>query len=133
MRMRDALWPEPARGHGGEIDRYFCGHGREPLQVLIAFDEPVRAIGFIELSIRSYAEGCETDRVAFVEGWYIVPNARGRGVGAALIRAAEEWGRSQGCTELGSDAEVENLASAAAHQAVGFTQSGVVRCFLKSL
>jgi hypothetical protein len=34
-----------------------------------------------------------------------------------------------GCTELGSDAEVENLFSAAAHGAVGFVETGVVRCF----
>ena len=131
LRMRDALWPSPAREHAGEIDRYFAGEAREPLQVLIAFDE--EAIGFVELSIRPYAEGCETDRVAFVEGWYVDPDARGTGVGAALIGAAEEWARSQGCTEIASDTEVENVASAAAHLALGFEETAVVRCFRKSL
>lgn len=132
--MRDALWPTPAREHAGEIERYFTGKVPEPLEVLLAFDEQGRAIGLIELSIRAYAEGCATDRVAFVEGWYVDPNARGKGVGAALISAAESWAaRSQGCTELGSDTEVENLSSAAAHRAVGFVETGVVRCFKKSL
>jgi aminoglycoside 6'-N-acetyltransferase I len=131
LRMRDALWPSPAREHAVEIDRYFAGEVREPLEVLIAFDED--AIGFIELSIRASAEGCETDRVAFVEGWYVDPDARGTGVGAALIRAAEEWARSQGCTELASDSEVDDGASAAAHVAVGFEEAAVVRCFRKSL
>jgi aminoglycoside 6'-N-acetyltransferase I len=131
--MRGALWPLPAREHAGEIDRYFDGETRDPLEVLMAFDEHGRAIGLIELSIRAYAEGCDTDRVAFVEGWYVDPNARGNGVGAALVGAAEAWARSQGCTELGSDAEVENTDSAAAHRAVGFVETGVVRCFKKSL
>src|SRR5260370_22988599 len=131
--MRGGLWPSPAREHGGEIDRYFVGKVREPLEVLIAFDEHGRAIGLIELSIRAYAEGCDTDRVAFVEGWYVDPNARGKGVGAALICAAEVWARAQGCTELGSDAEVENISSAAAHRALGFIETGVVRCFKKAL
>ena len=123
--MRDALWPSPAGEHGEEIDRYFAGELREPLEVLIAFDDRGEAFGFVELSIRAHAEGCFTDHVAFVEGWYVEPATRGTGVGAALIRAAETWARSQGCTELASDTEVENLASAAAHRAVGFTETGV--------
>ena len=131
--MRSALWPSPAREHAGEIDRYFDGKVRDPLEVLMAFDEQAEAVGLIELSIRAYAEGCDTDRVAFVEGWYVDPHARSQGVGAALIGAAETWARSQGCTELASDAEVENISSAAAHRAVGFIETGVVRCFRKSL
>lgn len=132
-RMRDALWPSPPGEHGGEIDRYFAGELREPLEVLIAVDDRGDALGFIELSIRAHAEGCLTDRVAFVEGWYVEPAVRGRGVGTALIGAAEAWARAQDCTELASDTEVENLASTAAHRAVGFTETGVIRCFRKSL
>lgn len=132
-QMRQALWPSEPGEHVRDIERYFAGEAREPLEVLLAFDEQGRAIGFIELSIRAYAEGCKTDRVAFVEGWYVEPTARGSGVGAALVHAAEAWARSQGCIELGSDAEVDNLDSAAAHGAVGFTETGIVRCFLKPL
>ncbi|HEV7509968.1 MAG TPA: GNAT family N-acetyltransferase [Thermoanaerobaculia bacterium] len=132
-RMRDALWLSPSGEHGEEIDRYFAGKLLEPLEVLIAFDDRRDALGFVELSIRAHAEGCLTDRVAFVEGWYVEPAARGTGVGAALIGAAEAWARSQGCTELASDTEVENLASTAAHLAVGFTETGIIRCFRKSL
>jgi aminoglycoside 6'-N-acetyltransferase I len=130
LRMRDALWPSSE--HSDAIDRYFAGEAREPLEVLIAVNED-DAIGFIELSIRPYAEGCENDRVAFVEGWYVDPDARGTGVGAALIRAAEEWARSQGCTEIASDTEADDVSSAAAHRAVGFEETAVVRCFRKSL
>ena len=129
LRMRNALWPESA--HERDIDRYFAGAAREPAAVLIAFNP--EAIGFVELSIRPYAEGCETDRVAFIEGWYVDPDARGNGVGAALIRAAEGWARSQGCTEIASDTEADNVASAAAHRTLGFEETAVVRCFRKSL
>jgi len=130
LRMRDALWP--AADHSDAIDRYFAGEAREPLQVLVAFDDE-KLIGSIELSIRAYAEGCETDRVAFVEGWYVDPDSRGTGVGAALIRAAEEWARSRGCAEIASDTESDNVSSAAAHRALGFEETAVVRCFRKSL
>jgi aminoglycoside 6'-N-acetyltransferase I len=133
-RMRHALWPSEAGEHACEIARYFDLGGTPQLhEVLLACDETGEAVGMVELSIRPYAEGCTTDRVAFVEGWYVEPAERRRGVGAALIRAAEDWARSQGCVELSSDAEVENLESAAAHEAVGFTQAGVIRCFRKEL
>jgi aminoglycoside 6'-N-acetyltransferase I len=132
-RMRQALWPSQPEKHAREIARYFDGEAREPLEVLLAFDKRGEAVGLIELSIRAHAEGCITDRVAFVEGWYVEGSARRKGVGAALIRAAETWARSHGCVELGSDAEVDDLASASAHCAVGFTESGVIRCFKKTL
>lgn len=116
-----------------EITQFFAGRAREPLAVLLAEDGAGRCLGFVELSIRAYAEGCETDRVAFVEGWYVVPDARRQGVGGALIAAAEAWGRAQGCRELGSDALADNHVSAAAHTALGFTDVGLLRCFRKDL
>jgi len=131
--MREALWPSAPGKHAGEVDRYFAGKLREPIEVLLAFDDQGEALGFIELSIRAYAEGFVTDHVAFVEGWYVEPAVRGQGVGAALIGAAETWARAQGCTELGSDAEADDVSSSAAHRAVGFIETAVVRCFKKSL
>jgi aminoglycoside 6'-N-acetyltransferase I len=87
----------------------------------------------VELSIRSHAEGCETDRVAFVEGWYVDNDHRGRGVGAALMRAAEEWGRASRCTELGSDTQLWNEPSIAAHKALGFEEVERLVAFRKAL
>lgn len=127
------MWPSSAVEHDDTIDRYLAGGTQEPLEALLAIDAQGQAVGFIELSIRAYAEGCTTDRVAFIEGWHVAPLVRRQGVGAELVRVAEEWTRRHGCTELGSDTEVENSASAAAHAAVGFTDTGVVRCFLKSV
>ena len=119
--------------HAGEIESYFAGNLAEPVEVLLAFNERGEAIGFIELSIRAYAEGCISDRVAFIEGWYVEPAERRQGVGAALVRAAESWARSQGCSDLASDSEIDNHASIAAHLALGFADAGTIRCFKKSL
>ena len=132
-RMRQKLWPSAPGEHAKDIDRFFSGHASEPLAVLLALNEDKTAIGFIELSIRAYAEGCATDRVAFIEGWYIEEDSRRKGVGAALIAAAEEWARSLNCAELASDTDVDNVESAAAHRAVGFVETAVIRCFKKNL
>jgi aminoglycoside 6'-N-acetyltransferase I len=133
LRMREALWPSEPGEHARAIDSYFAGRLHEPREVLLACGECGQVVGFIELSIRAYAEGCVTDRVAYIEGWYVEPDSRRQNVGAALVCAAEAWGRSQGCLELGSDAEISNEASAEAHRALGFTETGTIRCFRKSL
>ncbi len=86
LRMRVALWPEGTSSeHASEIDQFFAGTLKNPLEVLLAVDEAGKTVGFAELSIRNYAEDCETDRVAYLEGWYVEAAWRRRGVGKALV------------------------------------------------
>ena len=133
LRMRLALWPDEPEGHAEAIRQYFAGHRHEPRHVLLAVDATQKAVGFAELSLRNIVDGCDTDRVAYLEGWYVDPGARRAGAGRALVAAAEEWALHEGCTEFGSDALLDNHASAAAHRAVGFTETVQIRCFRKSL
>lgn len=133
-RMRHALWPEQdSAALAAETAQYFAGRLSMPLEVLIAEDESGRIVGFAELSIRNYAEDCETDRVAYLEAWYVEPDIRRRGVGRALVTGAEAWGRAKGCVEFGSDAVIDNEVSATAHRALGFTETVQIRCFRKLL
>ena len=132
--MRDSLWPDYASTwHSDEIQQFFAGKLSNPLAVLIAEDDAGKALGFAELSIRNYAENCVTDRVAYLEGWYVVPGARRKGVGRTLLVAAEQWAKGQGCAEFASDAVIDNEISAAAHRALGFTETAQIRCFRKLL
>jgi aminoglycoside 6'-N-acetyltransferase I len=92
-----------------------------------------RLLGFIEVSIRDWAEGCATQPVGYIEGWYVDPEHRRKGVGRGLVEAAECWAASRGCTEMGSDAEVENRVSQQAHVALGYTEATRVVSFSKKL
>ena len=129
LSMRLALWPD---SEVREVDDFFAGRAREPLAVLVA-EEPGALVGFAELSIRNVAEGCTTGNVGYLEGWWVDPLLRRRGIGRALVLAAEKWARSQGCTEFASDTQIANTASAAAHAALGFTEVEQIRCFRKPL
>lgn len=132
-QLRQLLWPSSPGEHAREIAQFFEGALKNLTEVLLAFDEERNAIGLAELSIRPYAEGCHSGRVAYLEGWYVSPAVRRSGVGAALVAHAEEWARTQGCTEIASDCELDNVVSAAAHRALGFDE--VVRsiCFRKTI
>jgi aminoglycoside 6'-N-acetyltransferase I len=132
-RMRQRLWPSARGEHAREIAAFFAGDRRDPAEVLVAMDEEGRPVGFAEVTIRSHAEGCRPGRIAYLEGWFVEEAHRRCGIGAALIAAVERWGRAQGCSELASDTEIENTASAAAHRALGFEEVDRIACFTKPL
>ena len=133
LDLRCALWPEGSRDeHREEIGEFFKGI-QDAQAVLLAEETDGRIVGMAELSIRSYAEGCTTNRVAYLEGWYVVPEFRGKKIGRQLVEAAEDWGRVHGCCEFASDSYPDNKGSIAAHLALGFDDIGLIRCFKKDL
>ena len=120
-RMRMALWPGPAGEHRAEIEGYFAGGGL--LRAVFVCDGASGQLaGFLELSLRNYAEGCRSSPVPFVEGWYVAPAARRRGVGRALMAAAADWARAEGFTEIASDTLLDNTLGYDAHRALGFEE-----------
>ena len=77
------------------------------------------------------APGCTTDRIGYLEGWYVDPDWRHHGIGRALVQAAEAWAARQGCTEMASDTDPTYPASPPAHAALGYVE--VQRYFRKEL
>lgn len=114
LRLRKLLWDATSEDdHRTEILEIIAHP--ESQAVLVAENGDGRLIGFLEAGIRPFAEDCLTDQVGYLEGWFVEPQFRRRGIGTALVREAERWARSKGCCEMASDAEVGNDASLAAH------------------
>ena len=134
LRMRDALWPHHESGsHAGEVEQYFAGKLRMPLEVLLAFDENGAAVGFVELSIRSYAEDCETDRVAYLEGWYVAPEFRCAALVARSLQRPKRGGSDRDAPSSAPTRSSTNELSAVAHRGLGFEETVRIRCFKKVL
>jgi aminoglycoside 6'-N-acetyltransferase I len=131
VRLRDALWPGSLWDHDVETRRHFEARADRPI-VFVA-DAGGRLAGFLELDFRKYAPGCTSSPVPFIEGWYVEPAQRGRGVGRALMDAAETYARASGHHEIASDAELSNAGGIAAHGAVGFDEVERTVCFRKSV
>lgn len=118
LSMRSALWPEyPAAEHLAEM-RAYAGAGDRQMAIVV---EMGSVCGFVEASLRPSAEGCTTTPVGYLEGIYVLPGKRHRGVGRALVNAAEAWAVSRGCTEMASDCLLENLASERFHRNLGYS------------
>lgn len=132
--MRALLWADGSKEeHAEEIAQFFRGEfPRSPWAVLVAGGSGA-LVGFAEVALRPYAEGCTTTPVGYLEGWYVSPDYRRTGVGRALLAAAEGWARDAGCREFASDADPGNTGSVAAHEALGFEDAGMIRCYRKSL
>jgi aminoglycoside 6'-N-acetyltransferase I len=133
--MRARLWPDADAAEMQREADAFVGGGRQAMleAVYLAEDDSARTLGFIELSIRAFADGCESRPVPHVEGWYVEPAARRSGIARALLSAAEDWARALGFTELASDTEVENVASQHAHARCGFAETERLVKFRKRL
>jgi aminoglycoside 6'-N-acetyltransferase I len=131
------LWPDTtAAEHHIETEQLLktkmCG--TLPSTIFVSHDKNGRITGFLQVGLRSHADGCNPTRpVGFVEGWFVLEEHRRRGIGSAMMRAAEDWARSLGCKEMASDTWIDERNSLKAHQALGFEV--VDRCihFRKSL
>ena len=100
----------------------------------VASTGPGQPIGFAEAAIRTdYVNGTDTFPVAFLEGLYVVPQARRQGVAAALFAAVERWARGFGCRELASDALLDNEPGHLVHRALVFEETERVVYFRKTL
>ena len=122
--LRHALWPEgTVEEHERELEAIVAGDWSAiyPYLVFVAVDDADALMGFAEVTLRSRADGCDPARpVGYLEGWYVVDALRRTGVGGALVRAAEEWARAQGCIEMASDTWIDQEVSQRAHEALGF-------------
>ncbi len=131
LRMRLLLWPEVGAANlSDEMDQIL----QDALAPVFVLERPEgRLGGFVEAGTRKFAEGCLTTPVGYIEGWFVDEDLRGRGFGHQLVAAAEDWARSQGLKEMGSDTWLDNEVSIRAHLAIGYHETERVIHFAKTL
>jgi aminoglycoside 6'-N-acetyltransferase I len=132
-QMRQALWPE-MKEEENLLETEAMTKATSRFLVRVAMNREDQPIGFVEATVRNdYVNGCSTSPVAFLEGIYVEPRVRRRGVARALVNAVEEWGREMGCREFASDALLENASSHSMHAGLGFQETERVVYFRKDL
>lgn len=90
--------------------------------LLVAADEADRVEGFVAVSTRTHFTG---DVDAYVGELVVASGHERRGIGRALLRAAEAWAREQGFAALTLDTGAANRAARALYEAEGFEDEDV--------
>ncbi len=132
FRLRSLLWDETPEDDHQEEMMDIIEHSDTQF-VSVADLGNGRLAGFLEASIRPFVDDCSSENVGYLEGWYVEPAFRRRGIGRELVAAAEKWARVQGCSEMASDAELGNGVSVAAHGNLGYEETSRLVHFRKNL
>lgn len=130
-QMRCALWPSESYDH----------HLRDGADILTSKDQwafiarttDFKPIGFAEVSVRKYANGCTIQPVAFLEGIWVAESFRRQNIGDDLIAHVSEFMARKGFKEICSDAHIENTPALNAHASWGFSETERVVYFRKSI
>jgi aminoglycoside 6'-N-acetyltransferase I len=130
IALRFQLWPDcPMERHQLELDQLLKSDG-----VVAVADQSGELVGFAEVSIRGdHVEGTRFAPVPYLEGWYVKPGYRGKGIGRALVTFVEHWAVAHGFQEIASDAEIDNAQSVQLHVQLGFSEVGRTVHFVKQL
>ena len=131
LRMRLNLWGGTAEEHTQDLDAYFSSPQDG---VTFVVERPAGGLcGFVEVSLRNYAEGCTTSPVAYIEGWYVDQDLRRREIGQPARPSRRGMGEASWAQEIASDTQIDNTVSFHAHTALGYVEVDRIVCFRKRL
>lgn len=131
--MRAELWPDQDPDLLAHQTLLHFSGAKLAEAIFVAEDVDARTCGFLELSVRAYAEGCSASPVPFIEAWFVAPHARHKGAGRLLAEAAEHWAIVRNFTEIASDTQLDNAQSQGAHAALGYEEVERLVSYRKSL
>ena len=130
--LRQALWPHRTPEYHKRQIRNVLGFPDRGIGFL-ALAQGV-GIGFAEAVLRTdHVNGCSSSPVAFLEGIYVQPAWRRRGVARELCRATEAWAVDLGCREFASDAAITDPDAQQAHRGLGFEEMERVVFYRKTI
>ena len=91
--------------------------------VFVCASDGVHA-GFADVSLRrDYVPGVTSFPVGYVEGIYVKPAYRRKGVATRLIQLGEAWALERGCQQMASDTWLWNTLSQEFHTRIGFHET----------
>ena len=132
LRMRKSLWPKCSDDmHAFEMKLFVTRS--ETHKVFVYERQGGQLGGFAEVSIRERVDGSFSKHVGYMDGWYVDPDLRAKGIGRDLLAAAESWVSDKGYSQIASDCGTSDRESIKIHKALGFEETFRLVHFLKRI
>jgi len=128
-RVADLLTQLGYPSTGAEIARRFDRIEAEKNALLVA-DEDGSASAWIHVTIHPYLE---SDATAEIAGLVVADGHRSRGIGKALVDAAESWAAAKGCRAVRVRSRIVRERAHKFYERAGFQRTKTQHCFEKSL
>ncbi len=119
--------PDLARAHRFLAERL----GAADTAVILALGADGRGLGFTHLFPSFTSVG--TARLMILNDLFVAPEARGRGVGGALLGAAEAHARASGAVRLVLQTAADNAAAQRLYDRAGWTPDAAFVTFEKTV
>ncbi len=127
--MRCKLWQDPCPEYK-EAEWLFA---KSNFVVWLAETDAGEPMAFLEAQTCNRADGCDSDCILYIEGWYVEPEFQHQGIGSKLMQTAEDYARACGWKEIASDALIDNHISHEAHKKLGFVEVDRQISYMKKL
>jgi aminoglycoside 6'-N-acetyltransferase len=113
-------WRAPTPEDSAASRRYW--HTRQPRDQGLVAEADGTLVGMIELWLRRPADirGARIPKLDADLGIVVAPDWRGRGIGTALLRSAEDWARSQGAERMILDLSSANTGALRLYERLGY-------------
>lgn len=129
--MRERLYEGLAPSfHDEEMEIIFAS---QEATCFMGISDAGKAVAMLEVSLRNFVDGCLGGPVGYIEGIYVVPEARGRRYGGKLVEFAESWFRTKGCRDMAADSVIDNVEAQRFFQHIGFEETFRIVQFKKPL
>ncbi len=103
-------------------------------KIIMAKNNDDKNIGFAIFTIRKeYVEGARQSPTGYLEGIFVEPDHRKKGIAMEFVKMGEEWAKANGCIQMGSDTWLNDKQSRKFHKSVGFWEEEEVVHFLKDI
>ena len=133
VRLRQRLWPDETLDEHRSHARSLLKRPSDAVGYL-ACEADETVVAFAEATLRrDYVNGSNSSPVGFLEGLYVEPQYRKRGLARLLCSSVEHWAKGMGCTEFASDVVLQNEVGQRVHEAVGFNATDRVVFYLKQI
>lgn len=114
----------------GDIARRFTRIDGRDDQALLVADNGSAVVGWMHVGAHPYLE---SDESAEILGLVVAEGQRSRGIGAALVDAAEKWAAQHGCQALRVRSRISRDRAHAFYERGGFQRIKTQHCFQKHL